>query len=212
MAAIDMPSSSPVFQNLDHPVIEFVSFNTTAQRNELDLIHKMDQEVRANNIMRFIDLSQITKLEFRSMNVINQLYVIKRILLTSPKLIHLVIGTPLLLHTTLFDNSLLIPVFSQLQSLYMIPENVYFPVEYASKLVERFPSLVHVELRTICLGTDALLVDTLLRGLAKLIHLKIFFTYKLYIDETCSVDYVIERRCQAFPFNIWNKDEVLGKN
>ncbi|CAF3935391.1 unnamed protein product [Rotaria sordida] len=212
MAAIDMPSSSPVFQNLDHPVIESASFNTTAQRNELDLIHKMDQEVRANNIMRFIDLSQITKLEFRSTNVINQLYVIKRILLTSPKSIHLVIGTPLLLHTTLFDNSLLIPVFSQLQALYMIPENVCFPVEYASKLVERFPSLVHVELRTTCLGTDALLVDTLLRGLAKLIHLKIFFTYKLYIDGTCSVDYVIERRRQAFPFNICNKDEVLGKN
>ncbi|CAF0913784.1 unnamed protein product [Rotaria sordida] len=150
MAAIDIPSSSPLFQNLDHLIIE-----------------------------------------------------------TSSKLIHLVIGTPLLLHTTLLDNSLLIPVFSQLQSLYMIPENVYFPFEYASKLVERFPSLVHVELRIICLGTDALLVDTLLRGLAKLIHLKIFFTYRLYIDETCSVDYVIERRRQAFPFNIWNKDEVL---
>ncbi|CAF2969993.1 unnamed protein product [Rotaria sp. Silwood2] len=180
MEVIYIPSSSPLFQNLDHLIIEFISFNTTTQRNEWDLIDKIDQEVRANNIMRFIDLSQITKLEFRPMNFINQLHVIKQILF-------------------------------QLQSLYMIPENVYFPFEYASKLVERFSSLVHVELRIICLGTDALLVDTLLGGLAKLIHLKIFFTYRLYIDEPCSVDYVIERRRQAFPFNICNKDEILIK-
>jgi hypothetical protein len=123
--------------------------------------------------------------------------------------IDLVIGTPLLLHTTLFDNPLLIPVFNQLQSLYLIPQDVCFPSEYASKLVERFPSLVHVELQVNCLGTDTLLIDTLLGGLAKLIHLKIFFIYKLFINNTCSFSYVIEKRRQTFPFNICNENEVL---
>ncbi len=92
-----------------------------------------------------------------------------------------------------------------------MPEDVYFPSEYASKLVERFPSLVHVELRIIYLDAYALLIDTLLGGLAKLVHLKIFFTYRLFIDNTCSVSYVIEKRRQAFPLNICNEDEVLVK-
>ncbi|CAF3130485.1 unnamed protein product, partial [Rotaria sp. Silwood2] len=40
-----------------------------------------DQEERANKIIRFIDLTRIKKLEFRPMNVISQLHLIKQILL-----------------------------------------------------------------------------------------------------------------------------------
>ncbi|CAF2924685.1 unnamed protein product [Rotaria sp. Silwood2] len=87
MGVIDIPSPSPLFKNLDCLVIEIVSSSTTLQGSELDLVDihcaddMFDQEERANKIIRFIDLTRIKKLEFRPMNVISQLHLIKQILL-----------------------------------------------------------------------------------------------------------------------------------
>jgi len=112
----------------------------------------------------------------------------------------------------LHDDLSLIHVFTQLQSLYLVSKYIRFPLEYALQLVEWFPSLVHLELEIYSVDTCVSLLNVLLDGLPKLIHLKIhFYKNKLIGDGTIFIDHIISRRRQAFPLVICNQDEVSVK-
>lgn len=121
----------------------------------------------------------------------------------------------------LFDNPSFISIFRRLQGLQLLTENVdglellaeniYFPLKYASKLIQRFPSLIDIELQVLSFDTCVYLVDILLDGLVNLLHLKIFFIEDTILDNLYSRNYVIEKRRQAFPFNIFNEDRVVVK-
>ncbi len=127
-------------------------------------------------------------------------------------MIQLKIGNPLIFSPILYDNSSLTHIFHQLQSLYLLKEYIGFPIKYATKLIQRFPSLIHLELEIYSVDKCIPLLDILLDGLPKLIHLKIHFEKnKLLTDETCLIDHVIERRHQAFPHHVYNRDEVYIK-
>jgi hypothetical protein len=86
---------------------------------------------------------------------------------------------------------------------------VYFSVKYASKLIERFPSLIHIELRVFSLSICVSIVDSLLSGLAKLHHLKIYYDKYVSFDVPCPVNYVREKRRQAFPLSINDIDGIV---
>ena len=126
-------------------------------------------------------------------------------------MIQLEIATSLFLSSTIFDNPSLIIPFGRLQSLNVSTKYVYFSIKYALKLVELFPSLVHIELRVFSLDTCLSIVDILLGNLANLIHLKIYFNKDTLVDDPCPIDYVVEKRRQAFPFHIYNKDDIFVK-
>jgi hypothetical protein len=122
------------------------------------------------------------------------------------------IGTPLLLSPMFFDNPSLIPLFNRLKMLDSVTKNVYFPLNFASKLVQRFPSLIDIELQVFSLDICVPLVDILLGGLVNLIHLKIYYTQDTLLDDPCSRDYVIEKRRQTFGINLIDENKVTIKN
>jgi hypothetical protein len=99
-------------------------------------------------------------------------------------------------------------VFRQLQSLNVTTKYVYFPLKYALKLIENFPSLIHIELRVISLVICASIFDILLNGLVNLLHLKIFYDEYSLLDDLSRIGDAVEKRRQAFSLNINNKDEV----
>jgi hypothetical protein len=55
--------------------------------------------------------------------------------------------TALLIYSKFIDNPSLIPVFKQIKVIETTLEDVYFSSSFALKLVERFPSLKHIELQ-----------------------------------------------------------------
>ncbi|CAF1456602.1 unnamed protein product [Rotaria sordida] len=126
-------------------------------------------------------------------------------------MIQLRIGTQLFLSPILFDNPSLTSIFSQLQGLELLTENIYFPLKYASKLIQCCPSLINIELQVFLFDTCVHLVDILLDGLINLLHLKIYFTNDTILDKSYSRNYVIEKRRQAFPCNIFNENRVVVK-
>jgi hypothetical protein len=85
---------------------------------------------------------------------------------------------------------------------------VYFPLKYASKLIARCSSLIHLKLRAISLDICTSLADILLNGLVNLIHLKLYFNEQTLLDDPYPKDYIIKKRRQAFPMHIYNEDEV----
>ncbi|CAF4602952.1 unnamed protein product, partial [Rotaria sp. Silwood2] len=95
--------------------------------------------------------------------------------------------------------------------LELLRENIYFPLKHASKLIQRCPSLIDIELQVYSFDTCIHLVDILLDGFANLLHLKIYFTNDTILDNPYSRNYVIEKRRQAFPRSIFNADRVVAK-
>ncbi|CAF3698888.1 unnamed protein product [Rotaria sp. Silwood1] len=88
---------------------------------------------------------------------------------------------------------------------------MFFSLQYAPDLIQRFPSLIDIELPVFSFNTCIQLADILLDGLANLHHLKIHFINKTTLDNSYSRDDVIETCRQAFPFNIINEDRVIVK-
>ncbi|CAF1530681.1 unnamed protein product [Rotaria sordida] len=99
-------------------------------------------------------------------------------------MIQLRIGTQLFLSPILFDNPSLTSIFSQLQGLELLTENIYFPLKYASKLIQYCPSLINIELQVFLFDACVHLVDILLDGLIILLHLKIYFTNDTILDKS----------------------------
>jgi len=118
----------------------------------------------------------------------------------------------LIFSSILYNNPSFIPIFHRLKSLYLLTKGIYFPVKYALNLIERFSSLIHLELEIYSVDKCRPLINILLDGLPKLIHLKIHFhKNKLLCDGTCLTNHVIERRRQAFPHHIIKEDEIYVK-
>ena len=128
-----------------------------------------------------------------------------------PNMTSLIIGTPLLASTFL-DNPSLTLTFSRVKTIESVTDNVYFPLKYASKLVQRFPSLVQIELRVFSFDICVAIVDIILSGLAKLSYLEFHFNRDTLLDDPCSRDYVIQKRRQTFGFDINDENSVTVKN
>ena len=112
----------------------------------------------------------------------------------------------------LYDNAALIPVFYRLQSLHSSTDFTSFSSNYASKLIERFPSIIHLELEVYSTDKCKPLLDHFLDGLPKLIHLRIYLRQDELDDyEICSTHYVYQRRRQAFPHHSGKEYEVCTK-
>ncbi|CAF4125096.1 unnamed protein product, partial [Rotaria sp. Silwood1] len=107
--------------------------------------------------------------------------------------------TALLIPSKFIDNPSLIPVFKQIKLIETILEDVYFPSSFASKLVERFPSLIHIELQVISFNNCVSIIDTFLSHLKNLSYLKIDYFEDSSLDDPFSCEDIIEKRRQAYP-------------
>ncbi|CAF5104099.1 unnamed protein product, partial [Rotaria sp. Silwood1] len=95
----------------------------------------------------FVHIPNITELEFASEFCIYQCKSIQFILQACPNVTGIRISTQLLMLSKFIDNPSLIPGFKQIKMIKSITEKFYFPSNFALKLVQRFPSLIDIELQ-----------------------------------------------------------------
>ncbi|CAF2827505.1 unnamed protein product [Rotaria sp. Silwood2] len=118
----------------------------------------------------------------------------------------------LLISSKFIDSPSLIPVFKQIKRIETILEDVYFPSSFAPKLVERFPSLVYIELQVISFNNSVSIIDTFISHLKNLSYLKIDYFEDSSLDDPFSHENIIEKRRQAFPMNIIHEQLINVKN
>ncbi len=120
--------------------------------------------------------------------------------------------TALLISSKFIDNPSLFPVFKRIKLIETVLEDIYFPPSFAEKLVERFPSLVHIELQIISLDSCVSIIDTFLSHLKNLSSIKIDYFENALLDYPFSRVNIIEKRRQEFPMNIINEQMINVKN
>ncbi|CAF1140672.1 unnamed protein product [Adineta steineri] len=199
-------SYGQIFKNINYLTLEIDSSILTFWKKILDFClcnpAEIYQKDCADKITSLIDLTTITKLEFKSKS---NIYFIKDILLACSHLTQLKIRPSLLL----YDDPSLTSVFHQLKSLYLLSNHCKSFLKYAFKLVEHFSSLIHLELEIYSTDLCISLLNILLDGLPKLIHLKIYFRHAQVLPQDADLtDYILQRRRKAFPLNIYNEHEV----
>ncbi len=91
----------------------------------------------------------------------------------------------------------------------MKSENYYFPSYYASKFVEHFPSLNHVELQVFSFDNCVSVIDIFLRHLKNIYYIKITYSQDTLLNDPFSQDYVINKRRQAFPIDIMDEQMIV---
>ncbi|CAF3967219.1 unnamed protein product [Rotaria magnacalcarata] len=191
-----------LFKNIDRLTIEINSPMRACWIKILNLFRicynfdKIDQKECAEKIASSVDLTNITKLSIQSNDSTSQSYFITEIFLATSHVIQLRICHSLILSSILYHNSSLTPFFNQLQSLYLQSEYGRFPLKYASKLVQRFPSIIHLELEVFSIGLLKSFLNILLDGLPRLAHLKIhFYQNNLIAKGRHSINDILERWC-----------------
>ncbi|CAF5059311.1 unnamed protein product, partial [Rotaria sp. Silwood1] len=164
------------------------------------------------DLSNFVYLSNVIQLEFRSTFPVSRWKDIQFILQACSNVINLIINTSLLLLSKLIDNSFLIRIFKQIKMVKSITENFFFPSNFALKFVQRFPSLSHIELQVFSFDNCVYIIDIFLTHLEHLSYLKIYYNQDTLLDNPFSYDYIIRKRRQMFPNNIFNEQMINVKN
>ncbi|CAF4926457.1 unnamed protein product [Rotaria sp. Silwood1] len=189
--------SCPLFQNVQHLIIGFQEQKPIVWRNLWDLVSIPQDDIEitdpikcVNMLKRYMDVSVVKELDIDSTHDGSQFMYIEEVL---------------------FRLQRLQVVTEDVEKLKPWREYMFFSLQYAPDLIQRFPSLIDIELPVFSFNTCIQLADILLDGLANLHHLKIHFINKTTLDNSYSRDDVIETCRQAFPFNIINEDRVIVK-
>ena len=106
------------------------------------------------------------------------------------------------------DNQSLFSIFKQIKILKSITANLYVPSNFASKLVQRFPSLTDIELQVFSFDDCVSAIDILLSHLKNLSYLKIYYIEVSSFDHPFSRNYIVDKRRQAFGFNIIDEHKI----
>ncbi|CAF1544445.1 unnamed protein product, partial [Rotaria sordida] len=70
------------------------------------------------------------------------------------------ISSQLLMLSKLIDNPIIIPIFKQIKMMKLITETFYFPSNFALKFVQRFPSLIYIELHVLSFDNCVSVINT----------------------------------------------------
>jgi hypothetical protein len=117
-----------------------------------------------------------------------------------------------LILSKLIDNSSLIPIYKQIKTIKSITEKIYFPLNFTSKFVQRFPSLVNIELQVLSFDNCVSVINIFVTYLKNLSYIKINYSQQTLLDDPFSRNYIIEKRRQSFPDNIIDEHKVIVKN
>jgi len=93
-----------------------------------------------------------------------------------------------------------------------ITDDIFFPSNFASKFVQRFPSLSHIELQVFSFDDCVHIIDIFLTHLEHLSYLKIYYNQDTLLDDPFSYDYIIRKRRQMFPNNIFDEQMINVNN
>jgi len=93
-----------------------------------------------------------------------------------------------------------------------IKNNLYVPSNFISKLVQRFPSLTDIELQVLSFDDCVSAIDILLSHLKNLSYLKINLCRVSLRNHPFSRNYIIDKRRQAFDFNIMDEYKVTVRS
>ncbi|CAF4083782.1 unnamed protein product, partial [Rotaria sp. Silwood2] len=91
----------------------------------------------------------------------------------------------------------------------LITKSRYVPSNFPSKLVQRFPSLTVIELHVFSFDDCISDIDILLSHLENLSYLRIYYSQVSLLDHSFSRSYIIDKRRQAFGFNIIDEHKVI---
>ncbi len=125
---------------------------------------------------------------------------------------NLIISTSVLISSELFDNPALMSIFKKIKMIRSTMKNDYFPSNLASKFVERFPSLRHVELEVLSFDICVSIIDIFLNHLKHLSYVKMNYDEISLIDDPISLDYIIEKRRRTFPMNTFDEQLIDVEN
>ncbi|CAF4044731.1 unnamed protein product, partial [Rotaria sordida] len=125
---------------------------------------------------------------------------------------NLKINTPLLISSKFIDNPSLFSIFKQIKRITSITEKIYFPSKFALKLVQRFPSLTHIELKVFTFDHCVSIIEVFLCHVEHLSYLKISYSQNTLLDNPFSRHYIIEKRRQIFPNNLLDERTTYVKD
>ncbi|CAF1019950.1 unnamed protein product [Adineta steineri] len=166
-------------------------------------------------LSNFIYLTNITTLEFPPIFHVNQTLLLLTYIFcfrSCPKVIILAINTSVLLSSKIINNLTLIPVFKQIKMIKLITEDIYFPSNFILQFVERFPSLVHIELQVFSFDICSFIIEVLLTQSEQLSYVKINYHQDTLLDDYFTREYITTKRRQVFPLNIINQQMMNVKN
>ncbi len=129
-----------------------------------------------------------------------------------PNVIELVLDTRLLLLPKLIDNLSLISFFKQVKLLILKTKNIYLPSNLSLKIVERFPSLNHVELQMFSFDHCVPVIDVFISHLKQLSYIKIHYFRDTLLDDPFSIGYILKKRSEIFPDVHLNAEVIKVKN
>ncbi|CAF1363778.1 unnamed protein product [Rotaria sordida] len=210
--------SCPLFQQIKYLVIQLVSIQSLLSNNLCDIVNSRQEKfndyakLSVDCFSHFVHLSNVTEIEFRSAFGTTQWRDIQYILQACPNVINLIINTEYLLLSELIDNEFLIPIFKQIKMIESITQNIYFPLNFASKFLESFPSLRHIKLQVDSFDNCVHLIEIFLIHLTNLSYLKINYKHNALFDDPFTCDYIIKKRRQTFPDHIFNEQRINVKN
>jgi hypothetical protein len=113
-----------------------------------------------------------------------------------------------LIFSEFIDNQSLFSIFKQIKILKSIAENCYVDLNFIEKLVERFSSLTDIELQVLSFDDCICVIDILLSHLKNLSYLKIYYIEVSSFDHPFSRNYIVDKRRQAFSFNIIDEYKI----
>ncbi|CAF4115690.1 unnamed protein product [Rotaria sordida] len=216
-------SNIPPFQNVKHlifyltfpkpAILLFLENTLTWLTRILMPFYKNDDDSQQclDNLSSLIDLSTVDAVEFAPDKILTRLHAVIHVLLACPNVKKLAMSSSLLFLPIIFDNPTLSETFKQLNVLDLVADGLYFPLKYASKFVQRFPSLTVIEIEVYSIDDSVPIIDIFLASLAKLRFLKIHFKYDSLLDDPCSRNYVIDKRRQSFGLNKNDEYKVIVK-
>ncbi|CAF2406387.1 unnamed protein product [Rotaria sp. Silwood2] len=210
--------SSPLYSKVNYLFIQIGIILYSSLWNKLlnTVISRETTDDEAQQYVTYlsylVDLSNITELEFSSQYRIYQWKSIQFILQACTNVTGIRISTRLLMLSKLIDNPLLIPKFKQIKMMKLIREKIYCTSNFASKFVQRFPSLVNIELHVFSFDNCVSIMNTFLTCLENLFYVKINYSQDTLFDDPFSCDYIIEKRRHSFPGNIIDEEKVIVKN
>ncbi|CAF1490087.1 unnamed protein product, partial [Adineta steineri] len=211
--------STPLFQNITNLVVVETPVIKSSWQNKLLNIVNFQQTTNDSAqetltyISNFVNLTNITELEFnRSRFHVNQWKHIEIIIKSCPNVTTLSINSSLLLCSKIINNLSLISVFKKIKKIKSITEDIYFPSNFILQFVERFPSLIYIELQVFSFDICSFIIEVFLTQLEQLSYVKINYHQDTLLDDYFTRKYIIKKRRQVFPLKIMNPQMINVKN
>ncbi|CAF1217550.1 unnamed protein product [Rotaria sordida] len=211
-------SSFPLYQHINSLMINMPVICSSSSNNSLNIKDSFKSNVQSNEndytqeciscLSKMVYLSNVYQIEFQTFDDPIEWKYIQCVLQACPNVINLKISSSYWILSEFIDNKFLISIFKQIKILKSIKKNRYIPSNFLLKLVERFPSITNIEFEMFSFDDCISTIDILLNYLKDLCYLKIYYYQDSLLDYPVSRNYVIDKRREAFNFNIINEYKV----